>query len=236
MRLKLCSLMLLLCFCLAVPSQARTAGEIIQKVDRQFRKIKDATADLILDYNINLLGCAGNQRMTGKGYFKAPDKGKALVEGITYFARGNQFRKIDEKGKKFYVKLLNSLDFRPGYSPKLIPHNFYLKLIKDDEKEIVIQGTPRPGVLKNVTRVTFHIDPDEYLLREMDIRLVDKSLSGRIEIEYNEINGIQVPVGLHGSTAIELRKGILVGMDLRLRGNNIKINTDLPDSLFDPGF
>ena len=192
--------------------------------------------DITLDYTLFLFGCSGLQRFEGKAYYKSPDKIKATLNKVTYFARGNRIRKIDKKGKRFYVRLINSLDFSPGFHAGLIPHNFSLKVIKDNTKEIVIEGIPKPGIMKNVTKVIFYIDPKEYLLRELDLTLVNRNLSGRIKIDYEKIKGLWVPVGFHGRTAIELMDNILVGMRIRLSGKNIKINPGLPDKLFDPGF
>jgi hypothetical protein len=118
----------------------------------------------------------------------------------------------------------------------LIPYNFFLTVIKDNPDEIVIEGIPKPGILKNVEKVIFHIDPKEYLLQKLDLILVNKNLSGTIRIDYQKIKGLWVPVGFYGRTAVEIGNGALVGMGIRLKGKNFKINTGLPDKLFDPGF
>ena len=218
------------------PAPKRSASAIIEKVNHNFLKIKDASMDLKLDYILFLFGCSGLQRLEGKAYYKSPDKIKATLNKITYFARGNRIRKIDEKGKRFYVRLINSLDFSPGFHAGLIPHNFSLKVLRDEKKEIVIEGIPKPGIMKNVTKVIFYIDPKEYLLRKLDLALANKNLSGGIKINYRKIEGLWVPVGFYGRTAIELRDNALVGMGIRLKGENFKINTGLPDKLFDPDF
>ncbi len=218
------------------PAPARSAAAIIEKANSNFLKIKDATADLTLDYSLFLFGCSGRNRMRGKGFYKSPDKIKATLDKVTYFARGNRIRKIDEKGKKFYVKLINSLNFGPGFHLGLIPHNFKLSVIKDDKDGIIIQGIPKPGILKHVTKVLFHIDPEGYLLRKLDLTLSRKALSGTIKIDYEKIKGLWVPVGFEGTTAIELRENALVGVRIKLRGKNVKINMGLPNNLFNPGF
>ncbi len=218
------------------PAPARSATAIIESVNSNFLKIKDATADLTLDYSLFIFGCSGLHRMQGKGFYKSQDLIKATLNKVTYFAEGNRIRKIDEKGKRFYVKLLNSLDFSPGFHAGLIPYNFELALIKDDKDEIIIQGIPKPGTLKHVTKVLFYIDPQDYLLRKLDLTLTRRSLSGTIKIDYEKIKGLWVPVGFQGTTAIELRENALIGMRISLKGKNIKINTGLPDNLFDPGF
>lgn len=217
-------------------THTRPATAIIEKANSNFLKIKDATADLTLDYSLFIFGCSGLHRMRGKGFYKSPDKIKAALNKVTYYARGNRIRKIDEKGKKFYVKLLNALDFSPGFHAGLIPHNFKLAVIKDDKDEIIIEGIPKPGILKHVTKVLFHIDPQGYLLRKLDLTLSNRALSGTIKIDYEKIKGLWVPVGFEGTTAIELRENALIGMRIKLRGKNIKINTGLSNNLFDPGF
>jgi hypothetical protein len=215
---------------------ARTPEEIVNKINANFIKIKDAAADITMDTSLHIFGCSGLTRFQGKGYYKAPDKIKAALNKETYFARGNRIRKIDEKGKKWYVKLFNALDFSPGFNPMLIPHNFYLTLVKDGTDEIILEGNPKPGVLKNVKKVFFRIDPHGYLLRRIDLVLVHSWLNGSIDICYQEIDGLCVPVGFKGRSAIELRAGILVGLDIELRGENIRLNKGQPDRLFDPGF
>ena len=249
MKKKLLLISLLLCFIVFIcgypspaqpqisknPPEGRVA-EIMARVNHNFLKIKDAVMDLKLDYILFLFGCSGRQRLEGKGYYKSPDKIKAVVNDATYYVRGNQIRKIDENGKKYYVKLLHSLDFSPGFHAGLIPHNFFLTLTKDEPDQIILEGIPKPGVLKNVTKVIFYVDPKEYLLRELDIILVNKNLSGRIKIDYQKINDLWVPIGCYGTSAIEIRNNALVGMGIRLKGENTKINIDLSDHLFDPGF
>ncbi len=218
------------------PAPKRSAAAIIEKVNHNFLKIKDAAADITLDYSLILFGCSGLRRMQGKGYFKSPDKIRAEIEGVTYFATGNRIRKIDEKGKRYYIKLINALDFSPGFHAGLIPYNFYLKVIKDETDEIVIEGIPKPGVLKHVRKVIFHIDPQDYLLRKLDLDLTDRNLSGSINIDYEKIDGIWAPVGFEGTSAVALNSNFLIGIRIKLYGKNIRINTGLPDKLFDPGF
>ena len=237
------SLFLLICLAAGLwqaeaqaPAPKRSAAAIIQKVNQNFLKIRDATADISLDYSLFLFGCSGLRRMQGKGYYKSPDKIKAVIEGVTYFAIGNRIRKIDEKGKRFYVKLINALDFSPGFHAGLIPHNFLLTVLKDEPEEIVIEGIPKPGVLKHVRRVIFHIDPKGYLLRKLDLDLTDRNLSGSIKVDYEKIRGIWAPVGFEGTSAVALNSNFLIGIRIKLYGENIKINTGLPDSLFNPGF
>ena len=214
----------------------RSAESIIEKVNQNILKIKDASADITLDYTLYIFGCSGLNRLKGKAYYKSPDKIKATLNQATYFAKGNKIRKIDEKGKKLYIRLLHSLDFSPGFHAGLIPFNFFLKVIKDDPDEIEIEGIPKPGILKNVEKVVFYIDPKEYLLRKLDLIMVNKSLSGTIRIDYQKIEGLWVPVGFYGKTAFEVRENALVGMGIRLEGKNFEINTSLTDKLFDPGF
>lgn len=227
--------------CVAVPLQAKEpsskdAEEIIEKVKTNFMKIKDATAKVDLDYNLHLFGCAGAKHLYGHGHFKAPDRLEGVIDGDTYFVRGNDIRKIRKDGQKFYVRLLNSLDFSIGLHPGLITHNFYLKIIKKDKKEIVIEGIPKPGVLKNAKKVIFYLDPQRYLLRELNIVFPNPFLGGRIKIDYEKIKGIWVPTACSGNSAVELKNSILVGYGFNLRGKSIKINTGLSDDIFKPGF
>lgn len=205
-------------------------------MNQNFSKIKDATSDIILEYKIYFFGCSGRRCLRGKGYFKSPDKIKAVVDNITYFARKNNIRKIDEKGKRFYVKLKDALDFSVGFNPKLITHNFNLKVFKETKDRIVLEGIPKPGILKNVKKVFFYIDPQEYLLHELDVKFANERLGGKIKIEYQKIKGLWVPVSFAGESALVIRDGFLAGMGIKLSGENVKINTGLPDKLFNPGF
>jgi len=214
----------------------RTPAQIISKVNTNFSKIKDATADVTLDYNLYLFGCAGRRRMTGQAYFKAPNKIKTTINDVTYFAQGNRIRKIDQKGKKFYVRLINALDASLGFNPGLIPYNFHLKIIKDNDQEIIIEGIPKPGILKNAKSATFHIDPQKYLLRHIDIAFTNIFLSGRTTIDYKQIKGIWVPIGCRGRSALETKNNALVGIGYELKLKNLKINAGLADQLFNPGF
>ena len=212
------------------------ALEVVEKVDQYFQQIKDAQVDVVLRTNLHLLGCSGGQTFTGTGYYLWPYRLKAQINGTTYFANRNQIRRIDPDGKKYYVRLLYSLDFTPGFRPSLIGHNFHLQTIKEDDQDIVIQGVPKAGVLKNVTKVIFTFSKDPYLIRDLDVKFVNKNLRGKLKIDYQQKKGLWVPVTLYGQSAVVIPGGFLVGMDLNLSGSNIKINTGLPAGLFDPGF
>jgi len=214
----------------------RTPAEIVEKVTGNFLKIKDASAEIALEYDTYIFSCAGKKRLIGKGQYKAPDKLQGTIETDTYFTRGNKISKLDKNNKRYCVTLLNAPDFSLGYHPGLMANNFFLKLLKDNPEEIVIEGTPKPRVLKNVKKIIFYIDPKEYLLRKLDVIFPNPLLSGTIYIDYEKIKGLWVPVGCHGKSAVEVRSSILIGVGFKLASTNMKINTGLPDKLFDPGF
>lgn len=209
--------------------------EIVRKLDQNFSRIRDAKAEITLDSGLQLLGCGGLQQQKGLLFFKAPDKIKIMLNHDTYFIRGNRIRKIDGEGKRYYVKLLHAPDFSPGFGPRLITHNFNLKIIKESTDEVIIEGLPKPGVLKNVKKVFFRIDPKEYILRGMDLSM-RQNISGRIYIKYEKIDGMAVPTVTWGKSALELASETLVGLTFNLRGEKIRINTGLSNKLFDPGF
>lgn len=219
-----------------VSASQKRISQVIAKLKANFAKIKYAETHVTIDYNLHLFGCSGNRRLSGKAYYRYPYKIKAIIDGVTYFANKNRIRKIDKKGKRWYVRLINSINFKPGFHPGLIPYNFHLKLLKDDKNNILIEGLPKPGTLKNVTKIIFRIDPKESLLREMDLTLVNKRLSGKIFVDYKKIEGIWVPIGFHGKSAIEISKNFLVGLDMKFKGTRIKLNKKLPDKFFNPGF
>lgn len=236
MKLKLTVLLLVILSLSTSAAPKRTPAEIINRVAANFLKLKDAETEVRLDYRLYLFGCASHRVLKGNGFFKGPDKIKTTIDGVTYFAKGNSIRKIDQKGRKFYVRLINAVDAGVGFHPGLITHNFNLRTIKDSAEEIIIEGIPKPGILNNTEKIIFYIDPKEYLLSKFHAVLYNKYLSGTTEIDYEKIKGIWVPVGCHGKTAIQLKDYALIGVGFSLRGKNIKINTGLKDKLFEPGF
>lgn len=233
----------LLIYYLISPCEAAKTPEeiIINKLNKNFAKIKDARADFTLDTGLQIFGCGGLQRQTGKLWFKAPDKVKVELDQVRYFIKGNFIRRIDADGKRYYVRLLHAPDFTPGFNPKIITHNFNLKAIKETTNEIILEGLPKPGVLKNVKRVSFYIEPNncwepqEFLLRKMIFSL-QQNLSGNAYILYEKMGKLSVPVATHGKTALEVNNGTLVGFTFNLKGKNVRINTGLSDKIFDPGF
>jgi len=212
------------------------AIEIVNKVKANFLQLSDATMDVTMDYNIHFFGCSGKRRLTGKGYYQAPDRIKVTLNDVTYFARGNKIRKIDENGGKWYVKLLKAPDFTPGFHPGLITYNFDLSIIEENPDQIVIKGIPKTAMTKNVKNVLFYIDPKENLLRSLDVKFVNEKLDGTMKISYQKINGLWVPVKLEGQSAVMVAGRFLVGINLKLTGTNVKINNRLPSALFEPGF
>jgi hypothetical protein len=228
----------LLVSCLLVSSQAKatfTPEEIIKKLDYNFSKIKDAHGDITLDVGLQILGCGGTQRQDGHLWYKAPNKIKIKLDKVTYFFQGNRIRKIDEKGKRYYVYLLHAPDFSPGFNPNLIPHNFNLKLVSSSGETIALEGIPKPGVLKNVNKVVFYIDSNRFLLYKMDFFL-KQNLRGYALIHYQNLGGFQAPTATQGRSALELFDGKLIGMVFALKGQNVRLNTGLPDKIFEAGF
>lgn len=225
----------LLTCCLISSVFARSPEEIVGKLNDNFSKIKDAQAAVMLDAGIQLLGCGGLNRQKGYFYFKAPDKLKIQVDHETYFVNGNSIRKIDGEGKRYYVRLINAPDFSAGFNPGIITHNFNLKIIEETSREVVLEGTPKPGVLRNVKKVIFHIDPQAALLRSMDLSM-RQGISGRIAIQYVNINGIAAPIATSGKSAVEISRNLLAGLLFSFKGEGMKLNAGLSDELFDPGF
>ncbi|MEA3494288.1 MAG: hypothetical protein U9R38_07915 [Candidatus Margulisiibacteriota bacterium] len=235
MKIKAIILLFILSFTVLLTSAfaQRTPEKIVDKVKANFLKIKDAKGDLILDYNLCLFGCAGTRRLSGEAYYMAPDKLWGTNQhGNSYYARGNRILKVTKDGKKYNIKLLNAPNLAPGFHPGIIPYNFNLTLIKDDAEEIVIEGIPKPGILKNITKVTFYIDPKEYLLRKLHLTLINNRLSGDVFIKYKKIKGIWVPYETYGKSAIELSNHALIGLGFKLKTKNIKINTGFSGKSF----
>jgi outer membrane lipoprotein-sorting protein len=214
---------------------ALTPQDYLDRLDKNFTKLKDAQADISLGVGLQLIGCGGLQQQKGRLYFKAPDRFLIKLERETYFIKGNTIKKIDNAGKRSYVQLLYAPDFSHGYNAGLLAYNFNLKLLKESSTEVQIEGLPKPGVLKNVTRVVCFIDPQENLLTRIDLTL-RQHLSGDVLIKYQRLDDINVPVATYGKSALELSEGSLVGLIYDLRGNNLKINQNLPDSLFEADF
>lgn len=220
-----------------IPSRAAnlsalTPEMVVDRLTNEFMKIKDIRTDFTLETNLFLLGCGGTMRQKGYGLYKYPDNLKIVMNGITYIFKGNQIKRIDAERKITYWRFMNSPDFSIGYTPRLITHNFYLQIIKAGPGEIVIEGLPKPGVLKNVNKVTFYIDPVKWLLKRLDISFQNKSLSGYADINYDKIDGVWAPIGTAGKSAFQARNNSLIGFSFRLRGQNMLINSGIPDSEF----
>jgi len=229
-------LLLILGLIITLPAEATlTPKEIVKKLNDNFSKIKDAEGEFTLDLGLQLLGCGGTQRQVGHLWYKAPNKIKIELGQVTYFFQGNRIRKIDEKGKRYYVYLLHAPDFSPGFNPNLITHNFNLKLTSSSEEVMVLEGIPKPGVLKNVNKVIFYVDPHRFLLYKMDFFL-KQNLRGYALINYQNLNGIEAPTATQGRSALELFEGKLIGMIFALKGQNVRLNTGLPEKIFEAGF
>lgn len=210
---------------------ALTPAEVVAKLTANFSKIKDARFDVELSSGVQLLGCGGLQVQKGKALFKYPDQFKAKLDNNLFIIKGNFIRWIKPDGKLYYVRLIHAPDFSVGFNPELMTFNFNLKMIKEASDGVVIEGIPKPGVLKNINKVTFFIDPINYLVRRMDLGFVDKKISGYINIDYEKINGLWVPVAAYGRSALELYNSALVGLVFDLRGSNFQLNTSLPASV-----
>ncbi len=209
--------------------------EIVNRLVVNFSKVRDASADLTLDTSLQILGCGGVHRQKGQLLFKAPDRVKARVDRDQYFIKGNSIRKIDGEKKCYYIRLIHAPDFSPGFNPRLMTHNFNLKVFAKTTDEVVMEGLPKPGVLKNVKKVVFHVDPRENLLRSMDLS-IRQGIKGKVFITYEKMGGLWVPVRVHGKSALELSGGFLVALFFDLKGENFKVNAGLPDKQFEPGF
>ena len=229
----------LLCLCalvwVAASVLALSPEELVRRVNEKYSRVRDAHGEITLDAGLQLFGCGGIQRKKGYLWFKAPDKLKAIIGKDTYYVKGNLIRKIDGEGKRFYVRLLHAPDFSVGFNPGLITSNFNVKQIGETSSEVILEGLPKPGVLKNVKKVIFRIDQKELLLRGMDLT-IKQGISGKITIKYENIGGLTVPVSTFGKSALEMNSGILVGLTFNLTGYGLKVNTGLPDRLFEPGF
>lgn len=220
---------------LAAPAAAQTPETVINKFNESFARIRDAHGSFTLDTSLQIMGCGGPVRQTGELWYKAPDRIKFTLGGDTYFFKGNNIRKVDGQGRRFYVQLLHAPDFTPGFNPRLIGHNFNLKIVREAPDDTVIEGLPKPGVLKNVRKVLFHFAPRSDLLTSLDLSL-NYGLAGRLNIKYDSINGFAVPTATYGRSALEIVSGSLAGLIYDLKGERISVNKGLSDALFEPGF
>ena len=208
---------------------------MVKKLDESFSKIKDAQAEIILDTSLQIMGCGGIQRQTGYLWFKAPYKLKVELDKTLYFINGNSIKKIDPQGKRYYVYLRHAPDFSIGFGPKLITHNFLLKVASETDQEIILEGIPKPGLLKNVKKVTFQINKNDFLLHRMNFFL-KQNLTGFAQIDYRKIKSQEVPIATQGKSALEIFGGKLVGLYFALSGKKVLINSGLTDRTFEPGF
>lgn len=221
----------------ATPTFALTPEQIVNRVKSNYLQVKDFSADIVLDYHVHLLGCGGTISWPGKMSYKAPDLIKFEFTGRdTYWLKGNRIRKQDQKGRRFYITLINAADMSVGFHPGLMSHNFNLKLLAETPEEYLLEGLPKPGILKNAKKLVFHIDKERWLLRSFDIFFPNSKLNGTLTIDYELIEGLWTPVRLRGQSAIEVGRGLLVGLGIDLKSRGQKINQNLPSGLFDPGF
>jgi hypothetical protein len=232
-RLPVAALLLTILVSGALSDPASTA--LVNRLANKFLLVRDAECDITLDTSLQLLGCGGVNRQKGHLYYKAPDRVMAVLGKERYYVRGNDIRKIDEHGKRSYISLLHAPDFSVGFNPRLMDHNFHLRVISSSTAEVVLEGLPKPGVLKNVKKVTFKVDPAAELLRSMDLAIAG-GLKGKVYIDYRQIDGLSVPIACHGQSALELNGGFLAGLVFGLKGDNFQINRGLSDKLFEPGF
>jgi hypothetical protein len=214
------------------PASSVRAQKLVEKVEQQFSRIRDARADFTLDTNLYLFGCVGFNRLNGVLYYKAPDLIKCTLNKDTWLFKGNFIRKTDAQGKATYYRLINAPDLSVGFTPRLIYHNFNLKVIRESSREVAIEALPKPGVLKNVIKVIFYIDPAESLLRGMDMVFENKSIHGKADIKYGKIGDIWIPISTAGESAFESKAGYLIGFSFSLKGKDFHINTGLTDNDF----
>ncbi len=217
-------------------SASQRVNQIINNLKSNYDQIKTAQADITLDLNLMVFGCSGLQRFEGAFYYKYPNKIRTSVNGTTYYAEGNRIRKVDDKGKRYYIKLLNAIDMGRGFNADVLKHNFNFKIVKDNPNEIILDGLPKPEVLKNTKNIFFYIDPKKKIVKKFDIFFKNRMISGTIHLDHQKISNIWVPIGFHGRTAIEVVGGNLVGLKIRLIGKNVRVNQALSDKLFNPGF
>jgi hypothetical protein len=204
---------------------------LFSKVSAQFGQIKDAEGEFRLETKLYLFGCSGTTVYEGPAYYKYPDRIKVTVKNKTsYMAQGNYIRKTDPQGKITYYKILYAPDCSIGYRPELVPYNFNLKTIAESSTEVAIEGLPKPGVLKNVKRVIFYIDPSENLLSKIDIIFSNDNISGNAVIYYQKVNGLTVPVATEGKSAFQLRTGALISFSFKLTSSNMKVNAGVSEN------
>jgi hypothetical protein len=217
----------------ALSQPSTLAPEIlIRRVNDNFQKIRSCRADLVLETNLFLFGCGSSQQQKGELMFLAPNNIKVTSNRYVFILIGNSIKRINPEGKVEYFRFIHSPDFSVGFNPGLISHNFYLKNLKAQPNEVVIEGAPKPGVLKNIRRVIFYIDPQNLLVRKLEMVFSDPSFSGQAEIKYEKIGELWVPTGTAGRSAIETSNGLLVGYSFKLSARNIRINTDITESDF----
>jgi hypothetical protein len=210
-------------------------AEIVNSLTKKFLLVRDAACDITLDTSLQLMGCGGVHRQKGRLYYQAPDRVMAVLDKDRYYVKGNTIKKIDAEGKRYNIRLLNAPDFSVGFNPRLMDHNFNLRVLAASTSEVVLEGLPKPGVLKNVNKIIFKVDPSADLLRSMDLAIA-RNLKGKVFIDYQVINGLDVPIACYGRSALEMNGGFLIGLIFSLKGTNFKINAGLSPKIFEPGF
>ena len=200
-------------FASAMPARALTAMEMVENALRVTERVDDYTATVAVAIeapNVNIA------RRQARVYYKRPDKVHVDSEGLAIIPRdalllGNLALHLKEYADASYVGD-GEIAGRPVRCVKLAPHDL----------------GPGSG------RVLLWIDTEHYLLLRSEIWRSDRrQLSARFH--YANVSGYWMPRHIITDVARGALRDRQGGAHIQLQFMNYRINTGLPDSLFEEG-
>jgi len=203
--------MMALIACAGLPASALTPMEMVQRALNQTKQVQDYSATVYVSIeapNVNM------PRRSVKVYYKRPDKVHVESEGVAVIPRdalmmGNLAMHLNDYASASFVAE-GVLGGRPVWCVKLAPRD------------------PNAGD----GRVLLWIDTGRYLLLKSEIwRGGKRQLS--VRFHHQQVSGHWMPRAINTSVA----KGALAGREgpasIDLEFTNYRVNTGLPDSLFE---
>ena len=207
-------------------SQPKNADEILQPVKENFSKIKDYTADALINVNVDFVRIPDKNAVV---YYKQPDKFRFKAEG---------FAMLPKKGANATAMQILQGDYTAVHAGEAVVNNVRTDIIK------VIPLDPNSDVILS----TLWIDATSKVQRIESTTRNQGSYT--IDFKYNTTNPFHLPTQLVINFDVE-KMNIPLGLSLDIenfgkkkdntkntRGvvtvtySNYKVNTGLSDSVF----
>ena len=231
--LKIIALIITMVVLTALPCRAaeKTAYEITSGISENLGKVSDFKANVeIILTNDNI-----EEHSSGKLYFKSPDRYRVELffpKKQIVIANGSQLVIIDPVSSKQIRQDISRLSEKETMALPFIPDiNKYLSLFNfsiqgHDGDSVLLKGEPRDKN-RNIGRIDLYCDTAS----NVPSRIVSYNRKGSLvslrEIKYLEIGKLAVP---SRSYAMAILPSGTIQADIEYK--NIKVNSNLPDSLF----